>query len=45
MEGIFVGSVEEAKARIEQGFTYIAYSTDSLVFAEVCKNIVGGIRG
>ncbi|MDD3514761.1 5-keto-4-deoxy-D-glucarate aldolase [bioreactor metagenome] len=43
--GIFVGSVEEAKARIEQGFTYIAYSTDSLVFAEVCKNIVGGIRG
>jgi 4-hydroxy-2-oxoheptanedioate aldolase len=43
--GIFVGSVEEAKARIEQGFSYIAYSTDSLVFAEVCRNIVGGIRG
>lgn len=42
--GIFVGSVEEAKARIEQGFTYIAYSTDSLVFAEVCRNIVGGIK-
>lgn len=42
--GIFVGSVEEAKARIEQGFSYIAYSTDSLVFAEVCRNIVGGIR-
>jgi len=43
--GIFVGSVEEAKARIEQGFSYIAYSTDSLVFAEVCRNIVGGIKG
>lgn len=42
--GIFVGSVEEAKARIEQGFTYIAYSTDSLVFAEVCRNIIGGIK-
>ena len=43
--GIFVGSVEEAKARIEQGFSYIAYSTDSLVYAEVCRNIIGGIKG
>jgi 4-hydroxy-2-oxoheptanedioate aldolase len=43
--GIFVGSVEEAKARIEQGFSYIAYSTDSLVYAEVCRNIIGGIMG
>ncbi|NLA90172.1 MAG: 4-hydroxy-2-oxovalerate aldolase, partial [Synergistaceae bacterium] len=43
--GIYVGSVEEAKARIEQGFTYIAYSMDTLVFAEACREIADGVRG
>jgi 4-hydroxy-2-oxoheptanedioate aldolase len=42
--GIFVGSVEEAKARIEQGFTYVSYNTDALIMAEVFKNIVTGVR-
>ncbi len=42
--GIFVSSPEEGRARIEQGFTYIAYSTDSLIFAETCRGIVKGIR-
>ena len=43
--GIFVGSVEEAKARIDQGFTYISFSTDTFIFGEACRSIVGGIRG
>lgn len=43
--GIFAGSVEEAKARIEQGFTYIACSTDTFIFAEACRNIVKGVKG
>ncbi len=43
--GIFVSSVEEAKARIEQGFTYVAYNTDALLFAELCRNIVKGVKG
>ena len=43
--GIYVGSVEEAKVRIEQGFTYIAYSMDTLVFAEACREIADGVRG
>ncbi|MGI6783938.1 MAG: HpcH/HpaI aldolase family protein [Aminivibrio sp.] len=42
--GIFVSSVEEARARIDEGFTYIAYNTDALIFAEVCKKIVAGAR-
>ena len=43
--GIFVSTVEEARARIEQGFTYIAYSTDTLIFAAACRSIVAGVRG
>ncbi len=43
--GIFVSTVEEARERIEQGFTYIAYGTDTLIFAAACREIVGGARG
>ncbi len=42
--GIFVSSVEEARARIEEGFTYIAYNTDALLFAELCRNIASGVK-
>lgn len=42
--GIFVSSVEEAKARIKEGFTYIAYNTDALMFAELCRSIVDGVK-
>ena len=42
--GIFVSTVEEARARIEQGFTYIAYSTDTLIFAAACRSIVAAAK-
>lgn len=41
--GIFVGSVEEARARIEQGFTYIAFSMDTLIIGETFRRIVEGV--
>lgn len=43
--GIFVGSVEEAKRRIEEGFRYIAYNMDTLLFAELFRGIVKGVKG
>ncbi|MPN64798.1 hypothetical protein SDC9_212575 [bioreactor metagenome] len=42
--GIFVTSVEEAKRRISQGFRYIAYSMDILLFASVCRDVVQALR-
>lgn len=41
--GIFVGSVAEANRRIEQGFRYIAYSMDTLLFGELFRGIVQGV--
>ena len=42
--GIFVTSVEEAKRRISQGFRYIAYSMDILLFASVCRDVVKALK-
>ncbi|HCL79857.1 MAG TPA: 4-hydroxy-2-oxovalerate aldolase, partial [Synergistaceae bacterium] len=42
--GIFVGSVDEANKRIEQGFRYIAYNMDTLLFAELFRDIVKGVK-
>jgi 4-hydroxy-2-oxoheptanedioate aldolase len=42
--GIFVTSVEEAKRRISQGFRYIAYSMDILLFASVCRDVVQALK-
>ncbi len=42
--GVFVTSVEEALQRIEEGFRYIAYSLDSLIFGLACKDQLGRIR-
>ena len=35
-----MGSVEEAKRRIEEGFRHIAYNMDTLLFAELFRGIV-----
>lgn len=35
--GIFVTSTDEAKRRIDEGFRYIAYSMDSLIFGNACR--------
>ena len=43
--GIFVSSPEEAKTRIAQGFTFIAYSLDTHIFLAAAKNIIGALRG
>ncbi len=42
--GIFVTSVDEAIQRIEEGFRYIAYSMDSLIFGLACRDQLGRIR-
>jgi 4-hydroxy-2-oxoheptanedioate aldolase len=42
--GIFVATVDDALARIEQGFQYIGYSMDSILFGSVCKAAVDAIR-
>lgn len=42
--GVFVTSVEEALQRIEEGFRYIAYSLDSLIFGLACRDQLGRIR-
>jgi 4-hydroxy-2-oxoheptanedioate aldolase len=42
--GIFATSVEEAKRRVAQGFRYIAYSMDILLFASVCREVVQALR-
>ena len=42
--GIFVTSVDEAKRRIDEGFRYIAYSMDSLIFGSACREQISRIR-
>ena len=42
--GIFVTSPEEARTRIEQGFTFLVYSTDTMIFAAAVKNAAGALR-
>jgi len=42
--GIFVASPEEAKTRIEQGFTFIAYSMDIRIFIAAVKDITAKLR-
>jgi len=42
--GIFVTSPEEARTRIEQGFTLIAYSMDTMIFSAAVKSIAATMR-
>jgi len=42
--GIFVTSSDEAKRRIDEGFRYIAYSMDSLIFGNACREAVSTLR-
>jgi 4-hydroxy-2-oxoheptanedioate aldolase len=42
--GIFVSSPEEARTRIHQGFTLIAYSMDTRIIAAAIKNITNTLR-
>jgi 4-hydroxy-2-oxoheptanedioate aldolase len=42
--GIFVTSEEEALMRLDQGFRYIAYSMDSLLFAGACSRVVKALK-
>ncbi|MDK2846464.1 MAG: 4-hydroxy-2-oxoheptanedioate aldolase [Synergistales bacterium] len=42
--GIFVTSVDEAIQRIEEGFRYIAYSMDSLIFGLACRDQLDRIK-
>ena len=42
--GIFVTSVDEAIQRIQEGFRYIAYSMDSLIFGLACRDQLDRIK-
>jgi len=42
--GIFVTSEEEGCMRLDQGFKYIAYSVDGLVFANACTHVVKTLK-
>jgi 2,4-dihydroxyhept-2-ene-1,7-dioic acid aldolase len=42
--GIFVTSEEEACMRLDQGFRYIAYSMDSILFAGTCSRVVKTLK-
>lgn len=42
--GIFVTGTDEARMRLEQGFRYIAYSMDSLLFAGACRQAVSSLK-
>jgi 4-hydroxy-2-oxoheptanedioate aldolase len=44
LTGIFVSTPEEAERRLEQGFTFLAYSMDTLIFSAAAKNIVNTVR-
>jgi 4-hydroxy-2-oxoheptanedioate aldolase len=41
--GVFVGSAEEAKKRIEQGFTYLIFGTDQSLLCNAMKAAISGI--
>ena len=42
--GIFVTSVDEALRRIEEGFQYIAYSIDMILFSQICKQTISDLK-
>lgn len=42
--GIFVTSTDEAKRRIDEGFRYIAYSMDSLLFGNACRDFLSTLK-
>lgn len=42
--GIYVSTPEEARMRIDQGFTFIAQSMDTIIFASAAKNLVKDFR-
>lgn len=42
--GIYCGTVEAAKERIKQGFTYILIGVDCSVIANAYSNIINGLR-
>ena len=42
--GIFVTGEEEACMRLDQGFKYLAYSIDGLIFANACTHVVKTLR-
>jgi 4-hydroxy-2-oxoheptanedioate aldolase len=44
LAGIFVSTPEETKKRLEQGFTFLAYSMDTLIFSAAAKNIANMVR-
>jgi 4-hydroxy-2-oxoheptanedioate aldolase len=44
LTGTYVSTPEEAKRRLEQGFTFLAYSMDTLIFSAAAKNIVNAVR-
>ncbi|MDR1649210.1 MAG: 4-hydroxy-2-oxovalerate aldolase [Synergistaceae bacterium] len=44
LTGVYVSTPEEAKKRLEQGFTFIAYSMDTLIFSAAAKNVVNAVR-
>jgi 4-hydroxy-2-oxoheptanedioate aldolase len=44
LTGVYVSTPEEVKKRLEQGFTFLAYSMDTLIFSEAAKNIVNSVR-
>jgi len=42
--GIFVTTPEEAARRIDEGFRYIGYSVDGLIFGKACAEIVNTLK-
>ena len=42
--GIFVSSLEEIQKRIKQGFTFFAYSIDTMIFSAAMRAIVDEAR-
>jgi len=43
--GIYAGSGTKARERAEQGFRYITVGMDTVLFANVCKQVVEAFRG
>lgn len=42
--GVFVSGIEDAKKRIEQGFTYLVFANDQTLLLNAVKGIVQGVR-
>jgi 4-hydroxy-2-oxoheptanedioate aldolase len=45
LTGIYVSAPEEALKRMEQGFTFITYSMDTLIFSAAARSITGELKG